>query len=119
MCSLLSRTITHNRIPSAPSAAACFRMSTVAKLSPASWNEVMPFSRLAFTASSMTMRASAACAAGVFLANHAATALSARSDAVSRSTPIGRPVLSFRMSPPAGLFVAAVMPASCIALAFT
>ena len=37
---------------------------------------------------------------------HAASASSARSDAVSRSTPIGRPARSFRMSPPGGLFVA-------------
>ena len=44
MFSLLSRTITHRRMPSAPCSAACLITSTVAKLSPASWNEVTPFS---------------------------------------------------------------------------
>ena len=105
MFSLVSRTITHRRMPRAPSAAACLSTSMVAKLSPASWNDVMPFCRLASTASSIWRRASAARSSGVFFANQAASAPSARSDAVSRSTPIGRPLASFRISPPGGFFV--------------
>ena len=40
-------------------------------------------------------------------------------EAVSRSKPIGRPVVSFRISPPAGSGVFAVRPAASIAFALT
>ena len=46
---MLSRTITHSRMPSPPSTATCLNMSIVAKFEPASWNVVTPFSSAACT----------------------------------------------------------------------
>ena len=119
MFSLVSRTITQSRTPNAPDAAACFSRSMVAKLSPASWIVVMPLRRASSTASSMVRLASSACSSGVRLASQSAIARLARSDAVSRSRPVGRPDGSFRISPPGGFRVAAVMPAASSARALT
>ena len=91
----------------------------VPKLEPASWKLVMPFSRLPCTASWICRRASASRSAAVFVDRHCSSARPTRPEAVSRSSPVGRPLASFRISPPLGFIVVRVRFAASIAFAFT
>ncbi len=65
----------------------------------------------------MISSASASISSGVIFARDSARALPIRPDAVSRKTPMGSPEASLRISPPGGLGVRLVTPASAMARA--
>ena len=116
--SLSKRTITYIRSGSLPSSASLLKPSIVAKLEPASWNVVTPFESASSPASCTILRKRFSSSAFEGLGNFAVAARM-RPCACSRRRPVGSPVESLTISPPSGLGVLRVMPASRSAAPFT